>query len=454
MREFQIYASMPTSPARVARSPRAARRCAAEPRHHAGAGSNDQPYSGPASGALNAETRALLKMWVERDWHCPVVVEARVLTPPRSRPAAQPEASASGGRRSRRGDNAAHHNIWRRDQLANQAVHFIAWDFTDHYPQAAGPQPRRPGRRLQMTVPTFGVAPTRRRRTAPGARRRSGRTTCSARRRIRLAGRPEGVLVDLPRRRRGRRGRVVGRPRRHERVGLGDRVGRTLSLDARPRQKLVGGGAQNIPDDCVVYRGELCPAMSTWRRTRRPSSRSSSGTSASGRWSPGPTRRSPCTPRRHRKYRGWILLQDGMANWVDPRKRQARDGTAGTGRRSSHATSSSQRSCTTGTGSTAGRWQGGSARGCARSMWNLARARIRALLATPWPGQAWTVGDVFTSEMAVAMLERIHVFSPPRVNERGVDGPQRRMVGLQTGANINAQQPRQGVQRRRRTGSN
>ena len=42
---------------------------------------NDQPYSGPISGVVNARTRGLLKMWVERDWHCPVVVEARVLEP-------------------------------------------------------------------------------------------------------------------------------------------------------------------------------------------------------------------------------------------------------------------------------------------------------------------------------------------------------------------------------------
>jgi hypothetical protein len=66
-------------------------------------------------------------------------------------------------------------------------------------------------------------------------------------------------------------------------------------------------------------------------------------------------------------------------------------------------------------------------------MWNLARGRIRALLATPWPGQAWTVGDVFTSEMAVAVLLRTHVFSPPWVT--GVDDINAEWLAA-TGANI------------------
>ena len=67
-------------------------------------------------------------------------------------------------------------------------------------------------------------------------------------------------------------------------------------------------------------------------------------------------------------------------------------------------------------------------------MWDLARARIRALLTVPWPDRAFTIGDVFTSEQSVAMLERIHVFNPFwifRVSDRDVEWRDR------TAANIN-----------------
>lgn len=37
---------------------------------------NTDVYQGPVSGVVNARTRGLLQMWIERRWRCPVVVES------------------------------------------------------------------------------------------------------------------------------------------------------------------------------------------------------------------------------------------------------------------------------------------------------------------------------------------------------------------------------------------
>ena len=101
------------------------------------------PTPGRSQGVLNAETRGLLKMWVERDWHCPVVVEARVLEPvdaPR-RCCATP---TSGGRQG----GAGHQRRDRRRASEPLAAHpagepgrtrSSCGTSRDHYPQAAGP---------------------------------------------------------------------------------------------------------------------------------------------------------------------------------------------------------------------------------------------------------------------------------------------------------------------------
>jgi hypothetical protein len=52
-------------------------------------------------------------------------------------------------------------------------------------------------------------------------------------------------------------------------------------------------------------------------------------------------------------------------------------------------------------------------RGFREVTYRLARARLRALLSTRWGDSDYTLGDVFTSEKAVAILERLHVYSPP-----------------------------------------
>jgi len=82
---------------------------------------------GPRSGVLNAETRELLKMWVERDWHCPVVVEDRTLSS--ARLTALRDAGPSTNRTATVLAGAVNdQNVWRARQV--RAGSFVVWDHT------------------------------------------------------------------------------------------------------------------------------------------------------------------------------------------------------------------------------------------------------------------------------------------------------------------------------------
>ena len=87
-----------------------------------------------------------------------------------------------------------------------------------------------------------------------------------------------------------------------------------------------------------------------------------------------------------------------------------------------------------------------------RAMWDMARVRIRDLLATPWgqdlyvsgPGNERvpaTIGDVFTSECAVAMIVRWHIRYPAHIVSQGVAGRELRDAllrahGARSGKNV------------------
>lgn len=77
--------------------------------------------------------------------------------------------------------------------------------------------------------------------------------------------------------------------------------------------------------------------------------------------------------------------------------------------------------------------------GYQRCMWTMARIRVRDVLATPW-GDAihghsgLTVGDVFTSEKAVAMIHRLHIYTPARIAEATAAGSYLRGDGTDPGA--------------------
>ena len=191
VREFQVYAHMPMVarfgapqelPAGVP-NPSVATSLVPQP--------NDQPYSGPICGVLNAETRALVKMWVERDWHCPVVVEARVLDDAARTALREPDSGAD--RRSivwSRPIDPAHQVIWRRDQVTDTTLTFIAWDHTGWYPVPAGRLATDPVAIAGFKAAGDGnwAARSPSPGTTAGGRRRSGRTRSSPRSPTRMTG--------------------------------------------------------------------------------------------------------------------------------------------------------------------------------------------------------------------------------------------------------------------------
>jgi hypothetical protein len=119
----------------------------------------------------------------------------------------------------------------------------------------------------------------------------------------------------------------------------------------------------------------------------------------------------------HRKYRGWILLQDENGVFLDPRVVSRASVAAGEPLAVHHEDFLLIEVLHH--WHWIYRWQMAPrlSQAFREITYRLARARLRALLSTPWGGlgdapAGLTLGDIFTSEKAVAILERIHVYSP------------------------------------------
>jgi hypothetical protein len=383
---------------------------------------NDQPYSGPISGVLNARTRGLVKMWVERDWHCPVVVEARALTQTNLRKLRDP-ASTADKRALVTGTSigAAHHNMWRRTQLEDDDYSFIAWDFTRHYPASATRPEGEP-----VVIARWGNAGS-----WGGAFAQAGLQTW-----------PEAEI--LPENISGVRPDLAGRPQQGP-FWSTYRVIRAISevecqgvidgMNAYDSAILSGGpvhftlglakqtngvGLHSGPRFCVIYPGELCPSLSLLAAHDPPEYERFFGA-----FGMQPRERLADPPDElyssgHRKYRGWVLLQDDAGDFVDTRKVNPDSVAAGEPLAANHDDFLLVEVLHH--WHWIYRWQMAPrfSRVFRELTYILARARLRALLSTPWgmlsgAPAGLTLGDVFTSEKAVAILERIHVYSPPRL---------------------------------------
>ncbi len=435
VREFQIYASMRTV-ARVAlpeelpevRYPSLATSLVGQP--------NDQRYMGPISGVVNGETRILLKMWVDRDWHCPVVIEARrvydddvdddeleaeLLTEQELLELRDPMSTADKAQLVTDAQiEAGHHNIWRRTELENKRYAFIAWDFTRHYPApvvrpwgdpvvvarwgnvgswggAYGEAPWYTWPEAELTpVNLFGADLDPEQRPQQGA-------FWSTYRVIRAVSEVEcqGVLD--------------GMNAWDSAIVSGGPVHFTLGLC----RKSGGGTLHTAPRPCVVYPGELCPVLSLLADEDEAEYERFFG--AFG-LQPRETWRDPPTEMfssGHRKYRGFVLLQDESGEFVD-----ARTVRPDTVRRVPADLDANHEDYllveVLHHWHWIYRWQMAPRLSPAfrEATYRLARARLRALLSTPWgtlggAPDGLTLGQVFTSEKAVALLERLHVFSPP-----------------------------------------
>ena len=399
---------------------------------------NDQAYFGPLCGVLNAETRALVKMWVERDWHCPVVVEARSLRVGDTNLLRVPdELIDKRNIVTNRAIAATHENIWRRDQVADLGVKFIAWDLTGHYPETPGRPAGDPAVIAQWVDPNAAE------NKWGGAFALAGRcdwTEAEVRPDVLLGAYPD------PAQRQDQAAlwstfRVIKAISELECMGVLDGMNAYDSaiLSGGPVHWTLGlgkdenGSSQRRPLPLVIYPGELCPALS-FAAAEAPDEYhtffGAFGLQPHETWTDPPTE---LYSSGQRKYRGWIELQDEHGNFFDPRDQRPETVPGDAPVPNNH---DFQLIEVLHHWHWIYRWQM-APRAWQRLrtlMWDLARARIRALLTVPWPGAAFTIGDVFTSEQSVAMLERIHVFNPRWIfglSDRDVEWRDR------TAANIN-----------------
>ena len=120
VREFQIYAGMEY----VLQDT-----LSGKARHYenlAGPISNNDRYDGPVSGVVNAKTRQTLAVWLRHRWRCPVVVECHQLDA-QHRPA---------------GLVAGNSNIWRYDDAT--PGHRCVIDWSNYYTRHLPPQSNSP----------------------------------------------------------------------------------------------------------------------------------------------------------------------------------------------------------------------------------------------------------------------------------------------------------------------
>lgn len=75
---------------------------------------NNQQYNGPISGVVNQDTRAAIQHWLDNEWRCPVVIEAW---------------NMQGGNRN----NVHTENIWLHDEVNTAAPRMYARDFSYYY---------------------------------------------------------------------------------------------------------------------------------------------------------------------------------------------------------------------------------------------------------------------------------------------------------------------------------
>jgi peptidoglycan hydrolase-like protein with peptidoglycan-binding domain len=82
---------------------------------------NNAAYTGAVSGIVNADTRTALEHWLQHEWRCPVIIEAwRVQNGNRATLFTQ-----TGG--------APAVNVWLHDEVASSAPRFFARDFSGYY---------------------------------------------------------------------------------------------------------------------------------------------------------------------------------------------------------------------------------------------------------------------------------------------------------------------------------
>lgn len=376
IREFQIYASMEVA----ARRKRAVA---------AGTSYVDSlesvrlthRYDGPISGARNPETLRAIDHWRRYSLRCPVVVSAYT--------------EAAAGRPAR----LANENIWLHDEVATRGVRMYVRDFTEHYPLPAG--------RSRTELISVGVHTS-------SSGRFNGPVTMPPR-----SCWPEAEMLPET---------LVGAPLR------------SLSAAQRSTFKVVRAVAEvecfgyfdciNAWDNAFVSLGpchwtlgivfpssiadgELCGYLAYLRQTDPGAftrAIGSFGARTDRSWN-GDGR--TLFDAGARKYAGWMAVQREDGSFA-PVERLEAELNYFKGWHWFYRFLMAARTLD----------------GFRRGMWRMARMRLRDILSAPWSSTAGDarIGDIFTSERAVAMILRWHVYRPGHMVASGRAGANLRSV--------------------------
>ncbi len=394
VREFQIYAGMPNAALFSGSASRYVDALTSVP--------NVLRYSGPVSGQVNAATRVALQYWKATGWRCPVVIGA--WSPPTT--ATAEPTSVFGGQ----------DNIWLHKELVSNSPRVYARDLTGYFPPLSGNS-------NMIVVGEYHLYDQE-----GGPVSQAPNHTLSEVRSSSLIGIPEGDL-DAP----GRSTfKVIRAVSEVECTGYYD------SFNAYDPAIISVGlfhwtiGRPTAPNT-DEKEGELCGLLA-YLRYRYPNAFRTAlerfGASVDEDWvtAEGRPTGQDLFKKDRRKYSGWVSLQTEAGLFT----RLPLSEEEGDYFRTWHWFYRMQMAVRT-------------SPDFQHAMWDYARVRIRDILSIPWGNPASAgervtadgtvpdalvgtrpvrVGDVYTSERAMALLIRGHVLLPkPTIIQAGEAGP-------------------------------
>ena len=349
---------------------------------------NDLVYSGPVSGIVNADTRSAIDHWKTNNWRCPVVISAR-----------------------NSGDMSLfnnHENIWLHDEVNDSAPRMYARDFTQYYTLPAG----RNADDLRVIGDFASYLSWSGPRSVP-----PNHTWAEAELLPQvLVG---SVLASLTAPQRSTY-KVVRAVSEVECIAFADSVNSydNAFVSIGPCHWTLG----IVSNTGVVSEGELCGYLAYLAQADAPAFEEAFGRFGAKIDEDWGTNGADLFKSSSRKYVGWVALQ---AEGTDTYNRLATDENEGNYFKTWH-------------------WfyrfvmAGRSVEGYRQRMWHMARIRLRDILSTPFNSSAGvpdvpdgtggtrtaTIGDVYTSERAIAMILRWHIRTPAHVINGGDSGSQ------------------------------
>jgi len=372
VREFQIYARME----RAAREDAASAAARYSDRLSPVATGGDR-YAGPVSGVVNAATRAAIRHWLAERWRCPVVVEAWNM--------------AGGAPHTLRASN-----LWLHDEVSSTVPRMFVRDCSGYY--------GLPPSHAQGAMVVVGDFVTYLRWSGP--RSVPPRHVAAQGELVPegLVGKPLGELTAAER----STFKVVRAVSEVECLGFFDSVNAydNAFVSVGPCHWTLG----IVNSNGSVSDGELCGYLSYLAHADPGAFERALGffgVRVDVGWTTGagePTGKRLFNAGQ-RKYAAWLALERDDGSF----ERLAKSEQEADYFKTWH-------------------WfyrfvmAGRTIDGYRRRMWDMARVRLRDLRAAPWSGTR-TLGDVFTSERASAILLRWHVRFPGDVIDGGKAGP-------------------------------